>query len=77
WIDQHARIIAKLQGFLLAPSDALKLYPESADSIPAHYARAIAYHRVPMDDRAVREMDILLKREPKNPYFWELKGQIL
>jgi predicted Zn-dependent protease len=77
WVDQHARIIAKLQGFLRAPSEALKLYPESDDSIPAHYARAIAYHRVPMDDRALREMDLLLKREPNNAYFWELKGQIL
>ncbi len=77
WIEQHARIIAKLKGFLLAPSDALKLYPESDDSIPAHYARAIAYHRVPMDDRAVREMDVLLEREPRNAYFWELKAQIL
>lgn len=77
WVDQHARILAKLRGFLLAPSDALKRYPESDDSIPGHYARAIAYHRVPMDDRAIREMDILLKREPRNAYFWELKGQIL
>ncbi len=77
WVDQHARILAKLRGFLMAPADALKLYPPSDDSIPGHYARAIAYHRVPMDDRALGEMDTLISREPKNPYFWELKGQIL
>ena len=77
WIEQHARIVAKLQGFLLSPFDALKRYPESDDSTAAHYARAIAYHRVPMEDHALREADILLKREPNNAYFWELKGQFL
>jgi predicted Zn-dependent protease len=77
WVEQHARIVAKLQGFLLPPFEALKRYPTTDDSTAAHYARAIAYHRVPMEDHAMQEMDILLKREPKNPYFWELKGQFL
>ncbi len=77
WVEQHARIVAKLQGFLLSPFEALKLYPANNDSTAAHYARAIAYHRVPMEDHALQEADILLKREPRNAYFWELKGQFL
>lgn len=77
WTEQHARIVAKLQGFLLPPGDALKLYPANDTSIPARYARAIAYHRVPMDKQALAEIDGLLHDEPRNAYFWELKGQIL
>ena len=77
WTEQHARVVAKLQGFLLPPGDALKLYPVSDTSIPARYARAIAYHRVPMDKQALVEIDSLLHDEPQNAYFWELKGQIL
>jgi len=77
WTEQHARIVAKLQGFLLSPTDALKLYPPSDTSIAARYARAIAYHRIPLDNQALSEIDSMLRDEPGNAYFWELKGQIL
>jgi predicted Zn-dependent protease len=77
WIDQHARLVAKLKGFLEPTDQVFADYPPSDHSIYARYARAAAYHRLPQDDKALAEMDSLLKDEPDNPYFWELRGQIL
>jgi predicted Zn-dependent protease len=76
-VDRHNRMLAKLRGFLNAPGDVFKAYPESDHSVYARYARAAAYHRIPMDDKALAEMDSLLKEKPEDPYFNELKGQIL
>jgi predicted Zn-dependent protease len=76
-IDRHNRMLAKLRGFLLSPGQALQQYPETDKSSYARYARAAAYHRVPMDDRALAEIDSLLKEKPDDPYYNELRGQIL
>jgi len=75
--EMHKRMVAKLRGFLLPPTQVTQLYPESDTSLYARYARAIAYHRVPMHDKAMAEMDSLIKERPDDPYFQELKGQIL
>ncbi|HLY55484.1 MAG TPA: M48 family metalloprotease, partial [Stellaceae bacterium] len=76
-VEMHKRMLAKLRGFLNSPGDVLKAYPESDKSLYGRYARAAAYHRIPMDDKALAEMDSLLKEKPEDPYFNELKGQIL
>ena len=52
-------------------------YPTSDRSIPAHYARAYAYHRTAHPAEANAEADALLQARPHDPYFLELKGQIL
>ncbi|WP_260926213.1 M48 family metalloprotease [Novosphingobium sp. 9] len=71
------RIKAKLFGYLATPADTLKVYPETDNSIPALYARAYAYHKESLLDRALADADALLTTDPKDPYFLELKGQIL
>lgn len=71
------RVKAKLKGFVLEPTQVLRDYPETDNSIPAHYARAYAWHRSAYPDRAEQEVDALLKGIPGDPYFLELKGQIL
>jgi predicted Zn-dependent protease len=71
------RIRAKLIGFVDDPQRVLARYPESDRSIPAHYARAYAYHRSAHPELAQAEVDALLRVEPRDPYFLELKGQIL
>jgi predicted Zn-dependent protease len=76
-VDRHLRMLAKLRGFLNAPGDVMKAYPETDRSVYARYARAAAYHQIPMDDKALAEIDSLLKEKPADPYFNELKGQIL
>ena len=70
------RVKAKLNGFI-DPGHAVTKYPESDQTIPAHYARAYAYHMSGYPDKAVSEADALLKASPHDPFFLELKGQIL
>lgn len=71
------RIKAKLNGYVLEPAQVMRMYPETDLSIPAHYARAYAWHRGAYPDQAIKEADALLKIAPHDPYFLELKGQIL
>jgi predicted Zn-dependent protease len=71
------RIKAKLIGFLQDPPQVMRKFPESDHSVPAHYARAYAWHRGGYPDQAVKEVDALLATAPEDPYFNELKGQIL
>lgn len=71
------RIKAKLAGYVQDPDVTLRKFPESDQSVPAHYARAYAWHRAAYPDRADMEADALLRTAPLDPYFNELKGQIL
>lgn len=71
------RVQAKLRGYVAEPKDTLRRYPASDTSIPAHYARAYAYHLGGYPKEAAGEATALVKAEPKNPYFLELEGQIL
>jgi predicted Zn-dependent protease len=70
------RVKAKLWGFV-NPKQAVIKYPESNKSVPAHYARAYAYHVGGYPDKANAEADALLATDPHDPFFLELKGQIL
>jgi predicted Zn-dependent protease len=74
---QHALILAKIHAFMDAPNATLRDYPESDVSLPGRYARAIAWYRDGQTERALAAVDVLLTEQPENPYFWELKGQIL
>jgi len=67
----------KLHAFLDPPSTTLASYPESDHSVDARYARAIAYYRIPDLSRAVPAIDALIRDYPNNPYYRELKGQML
>ena len=70
------RVKAKLLGYI-DPRRAAIVYPESDRSVPAHYARAYAYHRSAYPDKAAAETTELLKASPDDPFFLELKGQVL
>lgn len=71
------RVRAKLIGYVQDPQRVFTQYPESDQSIPARYARAYAWHRAAHPDRALAEADSLLRDRPNDPFFLELKGQIL
>ncbi|SHN63975.1 M48 family metalloprotease [Erythrobacter sanguineus] len=75
--ERFVRAKAKLYGFLAEPRRTLAFFPPSDTSIPARYARAYAYHKDARVDLALAEADALLAAEPDNPYFLELKGQVL
>jgi predicted Zn-dependent protease len=68
---------AKLIGFTGDVGEVARRYPISDLSLPARYARVIADSRFGRLDEALAGADALIASAPKNPYFWELKGQIL
>ncbi len=75
--NMHQRMKAKLFAFLNPLGHTLRQYPERDKSMVARYARAIAYYRVPQLDKALPLIDELIRERPDDPYFHELKGQML
>ncbi|WP_126173248.1 M48 family metalloprotease [Altericroceibacterium xinjiangense] len=75
--QRFERARAKLYGYLAEPADTLNSYPTRLTGIPARYARAYAYHKQAKMDDALREADALIAADPDDPYFLELKGQVL
>ncbi|MEO1161496.1 MAG: tetratricopeptide repeat protein, partial [Pseudomonadota bacterium] len=76
-VFRHKMAQAKLAGFTRSAQSVNSSYPASDQSIPAQYARAIAAYRVGDLQTAIPAIDKLIATIPKNPYFWELKGQAL
>ncbi len=70
----YARVVAKVQGFLGDLEYVKNTY--KGDTIPDLIARAVIAHRMSKKVEAFALMDQLLMKEPQNPYFFELKGQI-
>ncbi|MEL7130196.1 MAG: tetratricopeptide repeat protein, partial [Pseudomonadota bacterium] len=68
---------AKLIGFLEPPVKVYQRYPLSDTSEPARYARAISALQSVDIQTALAEIDALIEVDPDNPYYHELKGQIL
>ena len=75
--DEYRRMRAKLFGFIEPLDRVLKEYKPGDNSNYARYARAVAYYRVSQLDKALPLVDGLIAEEPKNPYYHELKGQML
>lgn len=76
WDEQHKRMRAKLTGFI-SPTKIPWIYGDRDVSIPALYAKAIAAYRNKEIETALKGADRLIAAEPDNPYFQELKGQML
>jgi len=76
WQSQHKMMLAKLTGFI-TPQQVEWVYDVRDQSIPAKAARAIAAYRQSDVARALKLADELIAAEPNNPYFQELKGQML
>ncbi|MCR6632380.1 MAG: M48 family metalloprotease [Magnetospirillum sp.] len=77
FVEMHKRMRAKLFAFLESPVRTFQRYKESDNSLESRYARAIASYRKPDMDTALPLIDGLLAERPQDPYFWELKGQML
>lgn len=76
-VIDHLIMRAKLIGFMQPLDNVLKIYPENNVTVPARYARAAAYYLEGNLAAAVPLIDSLIADAPKNPYFQELKGQML
>lgn len=75
--ERFKRIKAKLSGYIQEPQRTLTQYPPSNQSLPAHYARAYAYHKGGYPEKADAETQALVAAKPHDPYFLEIRGQIL
>ena len=75
--EPFLRMKAKLFAYLEPPSRTLQRYKESDTSIASRYARAIAAYRKPDLGTALPLMDGLIAERPKDPFFYEMKGQML
>jgi predicted Zn-dependent protease len=75
--SRHAFARAKLIGFTERLDGVSRRYPPYDVSGPARYARAIAAHRSGRQQEALAGIDSLLREQPANPHFHELRGQIL
>ena len=75
--ERFRRIKAKLEGYVMPAERTLADFPVSDQSIYAHYARAYAYHKAGYPDKAEAEASALVQARPADPYFLEIRGQIL
>lgn len=76
YIKQYDLIRAKLVGYLDSSARVNAMYPSSDKSDAAIYARAIANMRGGNLDGARVGVGTLIGRNPANPYFYELLGDI-
>ncbi|MEE8309002.1 MAG: M48 family metalloprotease [Hyphomicrobium sp.] len=77
---RHDLMRAKLSGYLERPGIVFNRYPAADKSLPARYARAIARFfqgGAGGLQAALAETNSLIRDRPSNPYFWELKGDLL
>lgn len=74
--ERHQRMVAKIYAFLKPQFATLQRYPETNTSVPARYARAIAYYRRGQFDKSLPIVDDLLKDRPQDPFFWQIKGDM-
>ncbi len=73
--NEFAIIQTKLAAFLGDPDKILEVL--KGNTYPERYGRAIAYFRKHEIEKALTELDSLIKENPNIPYLYELKGQIL
>jgi len=76
-IARFNRVQAKLRGYTEA--GRLQNYYKASDaSLEARYAWAVAYHyKLHRPQKALALIDSLIAENPEDPYFQELKGEIL
>ena len=73
----HARMRAKLEGFLRNPTRTLDRLEDQPDTEMNLLRKAVAYHRDRRTNLALRNVDKLISLRPKDAFYIELKGQIL
>ena len=72
-----ALVKAKLVAFLSDGGKVNRMYPASDKSPAARYARSIVASKQGRITQALSLLDGLISEQPNNPYFHELKGQVL
>jgi len=74
---RHDMMRAKISGYLDRPQIVFNRYPQSDQSLPARYGRAIGAFFMNGIDRAMPLIEALIKEQPNNAYFHEVKADFL
>lgn len=74
---RHDMVRAKISAFMERPETVYRRYPQTNDSLPARYARAISTYLHGDLRSALAQIDTLIQVQPNNPYFYEVRGQAL
>jgi len=74
---RHDMVRAKISAFMERPETVYRRYPQTNDSMPARYARAISTYLHGDLRSALTQIDALIQVQPNNPYFYEVRGQAL
>ena len=73
----HGRMRAKLIGFIDNPERVLDRLSREEETEETLYSKAVALYRQPAMKEALAATDRLIAMRPKDPYYIELKAQIL
>ena len=74
---QYKMIQAKLDGFLNNPSDVIRKAKKDSSLIFNKYSLAVAYYRKALLKESLSALNEMINQYPNNPWFYELKGQVL
>ncbi len=74
---RYAMIVGKLRGFIEPVDNILKYNQKDLGPEARKYELAVALFRKPDLRAALVKINELITEEPNNPYFYELKGQML
>lgn len=74
---RHDLMRAKLAGYLERPQIVMNRYRQADQGLPARYARTIAGFFANGIQAGLPEVEKLIREQPQNPYFHELKADFL
>lgn len=74
---RHDMIRAKIAVYTDGQAAAARLFRKDPGGLPARYGDAISTYLYGNPKSALQKADALIKSNPKNPYFQELRGDIL
>lgn len=74
---RHDKARAKILAYTYGPNAVDRFFPATTNKNAIEYGRTISTFLYHNPRAAVPMIDRLIKSEPKNPYFWEIKGEVL
>jgi predicted Zn-dependent protease len=75
--QRHDMMRVKIAAYMQGQTAASRLIRKNPDSLAARYGQALSAYLYGNPRSAMSRTDALIKAQPKNPYFQELRGDIL
>lgn len=75
--ERHDLARAKIAAYTIGPAEVQRIFRKDPRSIAARYGYAISALLYGSPRDALSKIDALIRERPRNPYFYEMKGEIL